>query len=434
MGSDKEIREKLKGKRLLLLGGSLWKEAIQKIAEKYQIVLAATGNDQSAGIFDISEEGYDVNSTDSEAMKRLIKEKNIDGVYMGGSEAVISSACEYLSELGYPCYCSKKQWEELQDKNKFKELCVKHGLPVANKWNVDEGELDTVTEFPVITKPTDGCGSSGFSVCHNGEELRAGYRKARKASPTGNVIVEKFVKNDGIVVFYTMSGGELIFSGLEDKYPVRYSKQGSYVGGLFVFESGLAEEFCRKFEDQIKSLVSEIGITEGTFWIEVFFDGTNYYFNEAGYRYGGSASIYPINYIYGINQVAADIYYALTGESHVAGFPSMIPEGVPKKKFYAVYPVYAKAGTIQNIKGEDLVQEVDRIVAILLKKEVGDRIADTGTFSQAVALAHIVFDEEAELKNTIHKIHERFQMLDEAGNNLIYPMLDLESLRLKGTM
>ena len=36
-----EIKKKIAGKRLLLLGGSLWKEAIKKIASEYEITLVA---------------------------------------------------------------------------------------------------------------------------------------------------------------------------------------------------------------------------------------------------------------------------------------------------------------------------------------------------------------------------------------------------------
>lgn len=76
--------ENLKGKRLLLLGGSMWKDAISDFAKENEIVLIATGNNRNAGIFEIADECYDVDSTDSHGMKCLILEKKIDGVYMGG--------------------------------------------------------------------------------------------------------------------------------------------------------------------------------------------------------------------------------------------------------------------------------------------------------------------------------------------------------------
>lgn len=118
------IKNELKGKRLLVLGGSLWKEAIKDFADENDITIIATGNDHSAGIFEIADESYDIDSTNSEEMKKLIIDKKIDGVYMGGSEAVISTACQYINELGLPCYCTKEQWDFLEIKLNLKKYVL----------------------------------------------------------------------------------------------------------------------------------------------------------------------------------------------------------------------------------------------------------------------------------------------------------------------
>lgn len=426
-----DIKRNLSGKRLLILGGGLWKDAIQKVAEEYNITLIAAGSDQSSYIFEIAKEKYNVDSTDCDEMKKLIVDKKIDGVYMGGSETVISSACVYLNELKFPCYCTKEQWNSLQDKSEFKTLCVKHGLPVVERFDVSEQNIHIPIEFPVVTKPVDGSGSSGFSVCYNIKELRDGYKRAKKVSPTGNVIVEKYVKNDAVVVFYTVVKGKLYFSGLEDKYPVKYEKQGSYVGGLFMFESKLASEFRLKFEDKINTLISDVGIVEGNFWIEIFVDKDNYYFNEAGFRYGGSASLYPIDYMYGINQVAIDIYYALTGKSSAKGFISIIPYWFPKKKYYAIYPVYARGGSVEKIVGVGDIEKNRQVLTILLRKKCGDFVMESGTFSQVVALVHFVFDNKSELMTLIDNVHDKLEILNQNGENMIFRMLDAKKVRLR---
>ena len=419
----------LAGKRLLVLGGSLWKDAIKDFAVGNDITIIATGNDQSAGIFEIADESYSVDSTDEESMKKLIKSAQIDGVYMGGSESVIVAASKYLNDLGLPCYCTNEQWNTLQNKKQFKELCVQHNLPVAPRFE----SLDSVSysDYPVITKPSDGCGSSGFSVCNNESELKEGYEIALRESPTDSVIIEKYVPNNGVVVFYTVSNGNLYYSGLEDKYPVRYEKQGSYVGGLFICESSLACEFRTLFESKIEQMIHSIGIEEGSFWIEVFHTGNEYYFNEVGFRYGGSASIYFIDYLYGINQVAKDIYYALTGKSKTNNFTSLTPSSVPKKNYYAVYPVYCKSGTINSIAGLDAISKLSRVVKIPVMHNVGSTIIDSGSFSQAVALVHFVFDNKDELLSTLFTIQDSLVFADENGNNLVLNMLDINNLELK---
>lgn len=418
----------LKGKRLLLLGGSTWKEAIKQFAKDNEVVLIAAGL-WRVGIYDIADECYTIDLMNQDLMKQFIKDKNIDGVYMGGAENVISAACQYINELGLPCYCNKEQWEFLQNKANFKQLCIKSGLPVVPQFTIDSNNLvDSVPvdAYPVITKPIDGCGSNGFSVCRNPEELIAGYKKAADDSPTQSVICEKFVKNTGVVVFYTFSNGNVIFSGLEDKYPVKFEKHGSYVGGLFTFESKFTQEFRSRFDAGVEKMFQSIGVKEGSAWIEVFHDGDNYYFNEVGFRYGGSISIYPVDYLTGINQVAADSYYAITGNSKPYGHASLVSDSIERKLNYAVYPVYASEGTLTEVKG--LEQLGDNVVFRTITKAIGAEIKDCGSFNQNVAIVQFVYKDKDELKASLDRIHDNLHILDEKGKNMVIRMLDVDKI------
>lgn len=424
------MNSKLKGKRLLLLGGSTWKEAIKKFAIENDITLIAAGL-WRVGIFDIADEFYTIDLMNKELMKAFIKDKNIDGVYMGGAENVISVACQYIHELGLPCYCNKDQWELLQNKLKFKQLCIKNGIPVVPQYSINPIDIKNsvpLDAYPVITKPTDGCGSNGFSVCRNPEELVTGYQKSADNSPTRSVICEKFVKNTGVVVFYTFSSGKVIFSGLEDKYPVKFKNQGSYVGGLFTFQSRFTEAYKKRFDADVERMFQSIGVKEGSAWIEVFHDGNDFYFNEVGFRYGGSISIYPVDYITGINQVAADIYYALTGESKPYGHPSLIDSTIERNLNYAVYPVYAGEGRITKIEGLDSLG--DNVVFRTITKSIGTEIKNCGSFNQNVAIVQFVYKDKDHLILSINRIHDNLQILDEQGNNMVIRMLNLETIEL----
>ncbi len=418
----------LKGKRLLILGGSLWKDGIKQFCDDNGITIIAAGNDASSGICDIAEEYYNVDSTDSEQMKNLIKDKRIDGVYMGGNEPVIAVACQYINELGLPCYCTKKQWDSLQDKRQFKDLCNRFGLPVVKQYKREEVKE---SDFPVITKPADGSGSHGFAVCRDQGTFEKGYAAAAESSPTGNVIIEKFVPNDGIVVVYTVSDGRLFFSTMEDKYPVFFKPYGTYVGGLFDFESALVPEFRELFEDKIQALINYLEIKEGNFWIEVFHDGNQYYFNEVGFRYGGSGSLYPVDYFKGINQVAADIYYALTGKSKVEGFAPLYGSIVPKKNKYAIYPVFLRRGIIGSIRGCDVLLENKSILNTLFMKKEGSVIPDNGSFGHAAMLIHFVYNDLPELKGIISTIHNCLNIEDSNGENMILHLLDIKDFHLR---
>ena len=420
----------LKGKRLLVLGGSTWKKAIADFAKDHGVTVIAAAP-YRVGIFDIADESYIMDLTDAESMKIFIKEKNINGVYMGGWEPIISAACQYINELDLPCYCTKEQWDCLLDKRQFKELCIKHNLPVAPKYEVNDINITMVgdsLDYPVIMKPADGSGSHGFSVCHSALDVKDAYQRAKDYSLSGNVICEKFVKNDGVVVFYTFSNGKLFFSGLEDKYPVRYQKEGSYVGGLFVFDSDKKEEFRQLYEQKLQDLFSSIGIREGNAWIEVFCDNGQYYFNEIGFRYGGSVSIYPVDYFYHYNQVAADLYYALTGESCIEGHRSLINSSIPHKRKYCIYPIHIHAGTINKISGFDKVKEKNNVVLVNITKEKGSTVEQSASFSQVFALIHFVCDDVEECRNIINNIHKTVKVADIEGKDMINQMLDTSKI------
>jgi formate-dependent phosphoribosylglycinamide formyltransferase (GAR transformylase) len=422
----------IRGKRLLLLGSSVWKDLIKSFADYYGVRLYFAGL-YPAPLDDIVEEYYRIDTTDPEVMIPFVKEHKFDGVYMGGSEFIVSHACIWINELGLPCYCEKEQWDLLQDKSKFKDLCIKYGLPVVPKFSIDPNNIAQsvpAEAYPVITKPTDGSGSNGFSVCHNAEELEKGYKLAADVSPTGSVICEKFVNNTGLVVFFTFSKGVMNFVLSEDKIPVKYEKQGSYVAGLFTCPSQYENEFVDLYEDKLRKLFSAIGIREGTIWIEIFKEGNNFYFNEVGYRYGGSFSFYSVDYLSGINQFFADLYFATTGDSQLEGFKTLIPDNVTRGKHYCIYPVHCNPGKISKEEGLNEIRKKygRNLVVVPYQKTIGDIISDTGSFGQVNCLFHFVYEEKNELKEILSFIQRTYNILDENGDNMVINKLNLEEI------
>ena len=427
------MKDSLHGKRLLVLGGSTWKEAIHEFAQEQGIYLIAAAP-YHVGIFDVADEAHLLDVTDSNVMIPFIKEHQIDGVYMGGSEPVIEAACQYLEKLNYPCYCNKLQWESLHNKKLFKQLCIDNGLPVVPMYNVTAENLDDKSKtlpYPVITKPADGCGSAGFTVCHNADELKEGFARAVQSSASGSVVTERYVKNDAVVVFYTFCNGEVIFSGLEDKYPVQIETGKSFVGGFFVFNSRYTELFRTRYEKKVAAMFKSLGIQQGSAWIEVFRQDDEFFFNEVGFRYGGSVSIYPVDYLFNINQVANDITYSLTSKGQAYGHRSLSSNAVSRKKYYGVYPLYAKSGTISSIEGFSQIRQWEGVIFATHTKSVGYKVLNSGDFSHNVGLVHFVFDTPGECEQIISAIHNTLTFRNEAGEELLLNCFNYKSIKLE---
>lgn len=416
----------LKDKRLLLLGGSGWKDAIKTFADRHGIVLVATGNDSSAGIFHIASEIYDVDSTDHEAMKRLIQEKNIDGVYVGGSELVISHACQYLNELGMPCYCTSSQWATLQNKDKFKALCRQFGLPCTDEYQPDSEDIP----FPVVTKPTDGHSGIGITICNNAEELQRGYDIAKKVSRSGTAMIEQFVNNDSIYAYYTFSNGKAHFSALDTKYSVKYTDPDAYVACLHLYESSLKDNFRNRFEDKLIKMFRHLGIKEGSMWLEIFYGNGQYYFNEPGYRYAGEVSIFPVEYVSGINQLASDITFALTGKSQIFGSDSLFPADVLRKKYYCMYYMHLAHGQIAAIEGAEALRQLPQCVRLTFLKSVGSVVKGPRCLAQILGSAHLVFDSVEELRQIVDTIHQTIHVTDSDGHEMLLKKIEWEKIKI----
>lgn len=407
--------EELKGKRLLVLGGTAWADILFAFAKENDIQLITTGKEPNK-MFD---EYYYVDSTDCEGMKKLIKEKNIDGVYVGSHEGVIRQATQYLADLGMPCYCTLNQWDTLMNKSKFKDLCIKFGLPVAPRYPYTP-EHPCDIQFPVITKPADGCASVGIKICNNMDELAEGYQLAYEKSQSKEVLVEKLVNNSGMDVFFQITNSDIEFCGLGDKYPVQLAPGAGSVAGARILPSIYTDDFRSRFESKIKDMFASVGLTQGLIWMEVFHDGDDYYFNEVGYRPNGSLTIVGIDYFYNINTVAADIYYALTGTGKKDGFGSLILKDHKKgKSNVCEYWVAVNSGTIGSVKGIDLVKDHPCVLAAFPKYDIGSIVPHTNGFAQNFCVIHFAYDDSDELRDIINYIQNTVAVCDTDGNDMI---------------
>jgi hypothetical protein len=280
----------------------------------------------------------------------------------------------------------------------------------------------------VVTKPTDGSGGLGFSVCRNREELIEGYAKAKAVSRSGHVLIEQFSRcNDGIIVYYTFSNGQIHFSSIESKYAVRYTNPERYVSVFHIFESSRKEDFLNRYEDRLQKMFRYLGLREGTVNIEVFCDGDNYYFNEAGYRYLSQVSFYPINYYTGVNQLEMDIVFALTGKSSLEGHGSLFPADVPRKSYYCMYCVQMRFGRIVSIEGIKELSHMTECVHVTITKHVGDEIVGPRTLNDCFGFIHIVFDTVEELHQIVNKIHDTVHVTDTEGREMLIDMIDWEN-------
>ena len=103
---------------------------------------------------------------------------------------------------------SFKSIEQAEDRELFKELCIKLGEPVIPSeivYSVEEAvEVAKKIGYPVVLRPAFTLGGSGGGFADNEQELREMMRNALAVSPVHQVLVEKSIKGYKEIEFEVM--------------------------------------------------------------------------------------------------------------------------------------------------------------------------------------------------------------------------------------
>ena len=119
----------LSGKRLLVLGCKNNADDIKFFADREKVTIIVAGLKISDKILSISDEHYNIDFLDKQQLINLIWNKNIDGVFVGGDEKLISVVIDVAEVTGRPFYSNRELWDRLMNKQSFKDTCREFGVP-----------------------------------------------------------------------------------------------------------------------------------------------------------------------------------------------------------------------------------------------------------------------------------------------------------------
>ena len=404
--------------KLLVLGGkpigSI--ELVQKAKAKgiYTIVTDYLPIEESPAK-KIADEYWDISVDDIETLTEKVKKENINGVIAGVHEFCLRKAIQICERCGLPSWCSLKQWDNCSNKKAFKELCDQYGIDIAKTYKKNDN-----ISFPVIVKPVDSDGSRGFSICHDKQELEDGIRYALDYSK--DYLIEEFMQCEACIIHYTAINGEIVFSGISDKHS-RKLEGGSMVMALQTFPSKAQEKYLREVDQRAKKMFKSIGIKNCPIWIEAFFDGQRFVFNEMALRFGGSMTNYPVLYNIGIDQIDLFIDAALGIEVN-----DTLINSLHNNEKYAILPIHLKEGKIVSYDGVKQLFSEENIKNIVLVHHAGDEIKNWGTAQQVFCYVHFTYKNQQEMLEVIKKIKEMLIVKNEYKENMLYFLMSFDEI------
>lgn len=410
--------ESLQGKRLLILGGSSYMIDPVLQAKKmgiYTIVTDLHGIEK-APAKRIADEYWDISLMAYDQLVPLIKERKIDGILTGFTDAFLL-AYQHLCELtGLPCYATKEVFELTMDKAKFKQLCRENEIPVIPEYKL--GEFDPSIINPsnkMIIKPVDNSGSNGVTLCERSEDFQRCLDYALSFSQKKQVVIEKYMELDSISLSYTLQDGVASLSTTDDRY-IHKSPNGSSVTQCGVYPSKYTDAYISQLDAKMRVMYEKAGLRNGVLAVQFFTDGKEFYVMEMGHRLSGGQHYTYTMAENGISALEQLIHFAITGR--MADYSIAERDNARFKHVYCHLFILGKQAKIARFEGLDYLEQLPEVMHVSQMKNVGEMIGRDGTSDQKVLGVHLKVDNVAHLKKVMEVIERHLHFYDEDGNDL----------------
>lgn len=394
--------KEFEGKKLLVLGGSYAEVGVVKIAQSLGCYVIATDQYTDSNLIPAkhaANESWNISWTDYDTLEEKCREVGVDGIIAGFSEFRVESMIELCSRLSLPCYINLSQLEVTRDKNQFKKMCRKYGVPIVNEYAPDSPDI----KFPVIIKPTDRGGSIGITVAYTPEEYTKSLEYAYSMSPSKSVVVEDFI-GDGVKFdcSYYIEGDKVTLIETCDTTMLTKQKGYETMQKAWTFPSRYESKYIEQVDSNVKAMLRDLGLQCGVANISFFFRNDHFYVFETGFRLGGGHSYDYQRASNGIDYLTCMISYAL-------GIPFSVNHDLSDNRGYAVtYNVYCKGpigSVVRSVQGEDVIKSMTEIVTYIPNLYPDYEIKSDKPVRIAMCTAH---------SNNLEVIFERVRMINKA--------------------
>lgn len=391
-------------KKLMLLGGIRYLLPVIKAAHEqgYYVITADYIPDNIAHKY--SDEYVNVSIIDKEAVLKVAKEKQIDGIMSFGVDPGVVAASYVQNKMGLPSFGPFESVEILQNKDKFRAFLAKNGFNVPQAKGFDSIEA-AMTEtywypWPVIVKPTDAAGSKGVTRVDKAEDLRPALEYAMEHSISGRIIVEEFIDKLGCSSDTdSMSvDGKLVFTSFCAQ---RFDSEATnpYTPAAFSWPSTFTKEQEEYLTSEIQRLITLLKLKTVVYNIEVRVASNGKpYIMELTPRGGGNRLCEMLRYATGVDMITA-ITRAIVGDQIIDPI-----EQKPYNGHWAEIILHAdKNGEFDHLEiSKDLPAEVVEEDLWVVK---GDKVESFEGANNAIGTLVLKFQTAEALERTI--THQR---------------------------
>lgn len=426
--------DNIKGKRLLILGGTRISCEIVRMAREMgcYIGVADYNSVEDSPAKQISDAEYQVSVTDIDAVVDLIHRQRYDGVVVGFADAILPAYAEICEKAGLPAYATKKQLEVFTQKNLYKPLLRKYGIPTVDEYLIDPDDFENSIKgikYPVLIKPADSAGARGITICSDKEQLLKAIEKAKSYSKSGNILVERYIEGREVTINWLFKDGDYYLTCIANRH-VKHNQDGVIplpVG--YTYPASITSLFQSEYEVKCKELFRDQGIQNGTMFMQCKVEKGIPVVYDIGYRMTGTMEYTNLEDACGYNPNKMLINLALTGSM---GEPEIEKKIDPffKGKYGFNVSTLSAPGKIEKIKGLEMVGEMTEVARSVIAHYPGETITEgmKGLLAQITVRTLGTVDKPEKLYTTMKKIEDTIRIVSDSGEYLNLPGIEQKDI------
>lgn len=425
--------ENLKGKKLLIMDRTALAACAVRRAKELGIktIVANFYPEDQSPSKQIADEKVDIDISDIEAMVNLIKNRHVDGIFVGWTDSHLPFYAQICEKAGLPCCGTLEQFEVFSnDKRKFKAACNKYGVPTPLEYDVDisfnRKVLDTI-EYPVMVKPADGSGGRGIMRCDNEEQLKTHYKKLYMESSSKKIVVEKYIQSHNeIFVHYTVQNGIPSLSAAFMKFKTNEEKDLAASCIFHTFSPSFMTKYVDDVEPAVLAMIKGYGIQFGNIMFQGFEENGRFYFHESGLRPGGDQFYVFAERLNNVSSLNLLIEFALTGKMDSCNVQEL--DNYNFSQYCCNYYIPLKPGKITRISGVNDVNAMPEVLQNIQFKFVGDEIAQTSSLDRVIFRIHVMAPTKELFANALCRICDTIDIRDENNEDMQIEKLTYENV------
>lgn len=419
---------KFDGKKILILGSNvLADEAVDYVQGEggKAIVVDYLPVEQSPAKA-LADKHFEISTADTDLLIELCRSEHIDAVFSGISEFNLLQAMKISESIGKPFYFNQDQWDLIEKKDRFRNLCDKYEVPTPKTYfRGSIHEYDKIykksIEVPFVVKPTDCAASDGVSICQDINELGKAVNKALDASQCKRIIIEQFINGYEFTAHYTIYNGKAILSTIDNRYPVAIH-EGSVttIPIARIYPSLFIKPYIENVNEKMISLCESIGLKYAVIFIQGLYDGEDFYIFEAGLRPAAEAPCRFTERLTGQNHYKMMVESLLNGRSD---YNIGLEDPYMKKKTCGVVSLAGIGGIVADIDGiETILSDIPGLLQYENRYPIGSRIPDGDSLRQLVLRFLLICKNRKEMVEHIETINNTIRFIDDSGRDLLVRM------------